>query len=203
MSQTSFKKIAEDKIQPKDFSFDRDNMLLAKKILKIYPKNYKESSIMPLLSIAQNQNNGWLPKKAIEYISDFLEIPEIKVLEIATFYSMYNLSPVGKFHIEVCTTSPCMLRGSDEILSFCEKKLAIQVGDISKDKMFSLSRVECLGACVNAPIVKINENYYEDLDLNSTDKLINNISSNKKIKIGSQSGRKGSEPRKISYDKKR
>ena len=203
MSLTSFKKIAEDKIQPKDFSFDRDNMLLAKKILKIYPKNYKESSIMPLLSIAQNQNNGWLPKKAIEYISDFLEIPEIKVLEIATFYSMYNLSPVGKFHIEVCTTSPCMLRGSDEILSFCEKKLAIQVGDISKDKMFSLSRVECLGACVNAPIVKINENYYEDLDLNSTDKLINNLSSNKKIKIGSQSGRKGSEPRKSSYDKKR
>ncbi len=203
MSQTSFKKIAEDKIQPKDFTFDRDNMLLAKKILKIYPKNYKESSIMPLLSIAQNQNNGWLPKKAIEYISDFLEIPEIKVLEIATFYSMYNLSPVGKFHIEVCTTSPCMLRGSDEILSFCEKKLAIQVGDISKDKMFSLSRVECLGACVNAPVVKINENYYEDLDLNSTDKLINNLSSNKKIKVGSQSGRKGSEPRKSSYDKKR
>ena len=203
MSQTSFKKIAEEKIQPKDFSFDRDNMLLAKKILKIYPKNYKESSIMPLLSIAQNQNNGWLPKKAIEYISDFLEIPEIKVLEIATFYSMYNLSPVGKFHIEVCTTSPCMLRGSDEILSFCEKKLAIHVGDISKDKMFSLSRVECLGACVNAPVVKINENYYEDLDLNSTDKLINNLSSNKKIKIGSQSGRKGSEPRKSSYDKKR
>ena len=178
-------------------------MLLAKKILKIYPKNFKESSIMPLLSIAQNQNNGWLPKKAIEYVSDFLEIPEIKVLEIATFYSMYNLSPVGKFHIEVCTTSPCMLRGSDEILSFCEKKLAIQEGGISKDKMFSLSRVECLGACVNAPIIKINKNYYEDLDLNSADKLINNISNDKKIKIGSQSGRKGSEPRKISYDKKR
>ena len=203
MSQTSFKKIAEEKIQPKDFSFDRDNMLLAKKILKIYPKNFKESSIMPLLSIAQNQNNGWLPKKAIEYVSEFLEIPEIKVLEIATFYSMYNLSPVGKFHIEVCTTSPCMLRGSDEILSFCEKKLAIQEGGISKDKMFSLSRVECLGACVNAPIIKINKNYYEDLDLNSTDKLINNLLNDKKIKIGSQSGRKGSEPRKSSYDKKR
>jgi len=203
MSQTSFKKIAEDKIQPKDFSFDRDNMLLAKKILKIYPKNFKESSIMPLLSIAQNQNNGWLPKKAIEYVSDFLEIPEIKVLEIATFYSMYNLSPVGKFHIEVCTTSPCMLIGSDEILAFCEKKLAIQEGEITKDKMFSLSRVECLGACVNAPVVKINKNYYEDLDLNSTDKLINNLLNDKKIKIGSQSGRKGSEPRKSSYDKKR
>ena len=189
MSQTSFKKIAEEKTQPKDFSFDRENMLLAKKILKIYPKNFKESSIMTLLSIA--------------YVSEFLEIPEIKVLEIATFYSMYNLSPVGKFHIEVCTTSPCMLRGSDEILSFCEKKLAIQEGEITKDKMFSLSRVECLGACVNAPVVKINKNYYEDLDLNSADKLINNISNDKKIKIGSQSGRKGSEPRKISYDKKR
>jgi len=203
MSQASFKKIAEDNIQPKEFSFEKENMLLAKKILKIYPKNYKESSIMPLLSIAQNQNNGWLPKKAIEYVSNLLEIPEIKVLEIATFYSMYNLSPVGKFHIEVCTTSPCMLRGSDDILSFCEKKLALKVGEITKDQMFSLSRVECLGACVNAPVVKINENYFEDLDLNTTDKLISNMASNKKIKIGSQSGRRGSEPRKVFYDKKR
>ena len=203
MSQASFKKIAEDNIQPKEFSFEKENMLLAKKILKIYPKNYKESSIMPLLSIAQNQNNGWLPKKAIEYVSNLLEIPEIKVLEIATFYSMYNLSPVGKFHIEVCTTSPCMLRGSDDILSFCEKKLAVKVGEITKDQMFSLSRVECLGACVNAPVVKINENYFEDLDLNTTDKLISNMASNKKIKIGSQSGRRGSEPRKVFYDKKR
>ena len=203
MSQTTFKKIAEEKVQPKEFCFDKQNILLAKKILKIYPKNFKESSIMPLLSIAQNQNNGWLPKKAIEYVASFLDIPEIKVLEIATFYSMYNLSPVGEFHIEVCTTSPCMLRGSDDILSFCEKKLAVQVGGISKDKMFSLNRVECLGACVNAPVVKINQDYYEDLDLNSTDKLISNITNKKKIKIGSQSGRKGSEPRKATNDKKR
>mgnify|MGYP001169220580 CR=1 FL=1 len=203
MSQISFKKIAEDNKQPEKFSFNSNNLILAKKILKIYPKNFKESSIMPLLSIAQNQNDGWLPKKAIEYVSSFLEVPEIKVLEIATFYSMYNLSPVGKFHIEVCATSPCMLRGSDEILSFCEKKLEIQVGETTKDKMFSLNKVECLGACVNAPVVKINQNYYEDLDLNTTDKLIDNITNNKKIKIGSQSGRRGSEPRKSSYDKKR
>ena len=203
MSQISFKKIAEDNKQPEKFSFNSNNLILAKKILKIYPNNFKESSIMPLLSIAQNQNDGWLPKKAIEYVSSFLEVPEIKVLEIATFYSMYNLSPVGKFHIEVCTTSPCMLRGSDEILSFCEKKLAIQVGETTRDKMFSLNKVECLGACVNAPIVKINQNYYEDLDLNTTNKLIDNITNNKKIKIGSQSGRRGSEPRKSSYDKKR
>ena len=203
MSQISFKKIAEDNKQPEKFSFNSNNLILAKKILKIYPTNFKESSIMPLLSIAQNQNDGWLPKKAIEYVSSFLEVPEIKVLEIATFYSMYNLSPVGKFHIEVCTTSPCMLRGSDEILSFCEKKLAIQVGETTRDKMFSLNKVECLGACVNAPVVKINQNYYEDLDLNTTNKLIDNITNNKKIKIGSQSGRRGSEPRKSSYDKKR
>tara|TARA_B100000963_G_C22430293_1_gene581823 strand:- start:539 stop:829 length:291 start_codon:yes stop_codon:yes gene_type:complete len=96
-----------------------------------------------------------------------------------------------------------MLRGSDDILSFCEKKLAVKVGEITKDQMFSLSRVECLGACVNAPVVKINENYFEDLDLNTTDKLISNMASNKKIKIGSQSGRRGSEPRKVFYDKKR
>ena len=168
----------------------------------MYPKNYQESSIMPLLSLAQNQNNGWLPKKAIEYVSDFLNIPEIKVLEMATFYSMYNLSPVGEYHIEICTTSPCMLRGSDEIVSNLEKNLGIGIGQLSEDKKFSLNKVECLGACVNAPIVKINEDYFEDLDLNSMNELINKINNNKKIKIGPQSSRKGSEPKK-KYDKKR
>ena len=162
----------------------------------MYPKNYKESSIMPLLSIAQNQNHGWLPKKAIEYVSSFLNVPEIKVLEIATFYSMYNLSPVGKNHIEVCTTSPCMLRGSDEILLKLKKLIGVNIGEVSKDCAFSLNKVECLGACVNAPIVKINENYYEDLNLQSIEELINKLLNNKKIKIGPQSSRKGSEPRK-------
>ena len=203
MTSGNFKKIANDSLQPKEFKFDKQNLNLATGIIKMYPKQFIESSIMPLLTLAQNQNNGWLPKKAIEYVSNLINVPEIKVLEMATFYSMYNLSPVGKFHIEICTTSPCMLRGSDDILSFCEKKLAVGVGGVSKDKMFSLSRVECLGACVNAPVVKINENYYEDLDLNTTDKLINNIANDKKVKIGSQSGRMGSEPRKSSYDKKR
>ena len=151
---------------------------------------------MPLLSLAQNQNNGWLPKKAIEYVSEFLEIPEIKVLELATFYSMYNLSPVGKFHIEICTTSPCMLRGSDEILSNFEKKLGIQSCNISEDNNFSLNRVECLGACVNGPVVKINENYYEDLNINSANDLLKNMNEGKKLKIGPQSSRKGSEPKK-------
>ena len=195
--ENNFKKFANEDFQPKDFTFNAVNLSKAKEILKIYPKNYKESSIMPLLSIAQYQNDGWLPKKAIEYVSKFLNVPEIKVLEIATFYSMYNLSPVGKNHIEVCTTSPCMLRGSDEILLKLKKLTGVSIGDISKDCVFSLNKVECLGACVNAPVVKINENYYEDLNLQSVEELINKLRNNKKIKIGPQTSRKGSEPRKI------
>ena len=194
--ENNFKKFANEDVQPKDFTFNAVNLSKAKEILKIYPKNYKESSIMPLLSIAQYQNDGWLPKKAIEYVSKFLNVPEIKVLEIATFYSMYNLSPVGKNHIEVCTTSPCMLRGSDEILVKLKKLIGISTGEISKDCVFSLNKVECLGACVNAPVVKINENYYEDLNLQSVEELINKLRNNKKIKIGPQTSRKGSEPRK-------
>ena len=194
--ENNFKKFANEDFQPKDFTFNAVNLSKAKEILKIYPKNYKESSIMPLLSIAQYQNDGWLPKKAIEYVSKFLNVPEIKVLEIATFYSMYNLSPVGKNHIEVCTTSPCMLRGSDEILVKLKKLTGISTGEISKDCVFSLNKVECLGACVNAPVVKINENYYEDLNLQSVEELINKLRNNKKIKIGPQTSRKGSEPRK-------
>ena len=148
---------------------------------------------MPLLSLAQKQSGGWLPKKAIEYVSIFLDVPEIKVLELATFYSMYNLSPVGKFHVEVCTTTPCMLRGADSIVLACKKKLGIEEGQITKDKNFSLNKVECLGACVNAPVLKINENYFEDLTIKSLENLITDLKNNKKLKIGSQSGRKSSE----------
>ena len=165
----------------------------------MYPSNFTESAIMPLLSIAQNQNNGWLPKKAIEYISGLINVPEIKVLESATFYSMYNLSPVGKFHIEVCTTTPCMLRGSDSMLNLCKKKLGIDVGQMTNDKLFSLGKVECLGACVNAPVVKVNEDYFEDLNSQTLDALINDFANNRKVKIGPQSKRRGSEPVK-KYD---
>ena len=192
----NFKKIANEELQPDNFSFSNENLLKAKDIVKMYPKNYRESSIMPLLSMAQSQNDGWLPKKAIEYVSKFLNVPEMKVLEIATFYSMYNLSPVGKHHIEICTTSPCMLRGSDNLLEKLKNWIGINTGEITDDNKFSLNRVECLGACVNAPVVKINENYYEDLDLQSFEKLINKLGSNKSVKIGPQSSRKGSEPKK-------
>ena len=192
----NFKKFANEEVQPDNFIFSNENLLKAREIVKMYPKNYKESSIMPLLSMAQSQNNGWLPKKAIEYVSKFLKVPEMKVLEIATFYSMYNLSPVGKHHIEICTTSPCMLRGSDNLLEKLKNWIGINTGEVSQDNKFSLNRVECLGACVNAPVVKINENYYEDLDLQSFEELINKLSNNKNVKIGPQSSRKGSEPKK-------
>jgi NADH-quinone oxidoreductase E subunit len=192
----NFKKIANEELQPDKFSFSSENIVKAKDIVKMYPKNYRESSIMPLLSMAQSQNDGWLPKKAIEYVSNFLNVPEMKVLEIATFYSMYNLSPVGKHHIEICTTSPCMLRGSDNLLEKLKNWIGINTGEITDDNKFSLNRVECLGACVNAPVVKINENYYEDLDLQSFEELINKLSKNKNVKIGPQSSRKGSEPKK-------
>lgn len=194
MSENKFKIIAEESMQPGNFRFSKENLLKAKKIIKMYPSNFKESSIMPLLSLAQGQNNGWLPKKAIEYVSEYIGVAEIKVLEIATFYSMYNLSPVGKYHIEVCTTTPCMLRGSDSMLNLCKKKLGIGLGEVSKDKNFSLGKVECLGACVNAPVVKINDDYYEDLNSQTLNKLIESISKDKKVKIGPQSKRNGTEP---------
>ena len=194
--EKSFKKIAEELIQPKKFAFDKDNLSKANKIVKMYPKNFKESSIMPLLTLAQEQNNGWIPKKAIEYISKFLKVSEIRVLELATFYSMYNLSPIGKYHIEVCTTSPCMLRGADSIMLKCKEKLGINIGELSKDKKFSINHVECLGACVNAPVIKINKDYYEDITINTCEEILNKLNNNKKIKVGPQSSRKGSEPTK-------
>ena len=195
--ESNFKKIARDSIQPKEFCFNKVNLKKALIMVKMYPSNYKESSIMPLLSLAQNQSGGWLPKKAIECISVFLKVPEIKVLELATFYSMYNLSPVGKHHIEVCTTTPCMLRGADSIVLACKKELGIENGQITKDKNFSLNKVQCLGACVNGPVLKINENYFEDLTVKLLENLIIDLKNNKKLKKGPQSGRKASEPFKV------
>ena len=193
MSTSKFKVIAEEQSQPLTFKFSSENVAKAKKIIKMYPSNFKESSIMPLLSMAQAQNHGWLPKKAIEYVSNFIEVPEIKVLEIATFYSMYNLSPVGKFHIEVCTTTPCMLRGSDDIARCIKDKLGIVSGQSTEDGKFSILEVECLGACVNAPIVQVNDDFYEDLDYDSMEVLIDSLYNDTPLPFGSAKGRYGSQ----------
>ncbi len=138
----NFKKIADEKIQPDSFEFTLSNKKIAEKIIKSYPQNYRESSIMPLLTLAQKQCGGWIPKIAMEYISNYLNVSEMRVLELATFYSMYNLSPIGKYHIEICTTTPCMLRGSYKILEKCKKSLNLNVGGLTNDLLFSLNEVD-------------------------------------------------------------
>ena len=189
-----FKKFADENDQPLEFEFTEANKKKALEVQKNYPQGYKESSIMPLLTLAQEQCGGWLPKKSIEYVANFLKVSEMRVLELATFYSMYNLSPVGKYHIEVCTTTPCMLRGAEDIVNICKRKLNLEVGKMSQKNLFSLVEVECLGACVNAPVAKIGDHYYEDLNEENFEKIIENITNNKKINKGSQILRKGSEP---------
>ena len=157
------------------FKFNNLNILKAKKILKKYPKKISQSAIIPLLHLAQEQLDGWLNKSSIEYISKYLKLPLINVYEVATFYHMFNLKKVGKNCIGVCTTTPCWLRGSDVILKKFEEDLNIKVGGITKDELFSLHETECLGACVDAPVIKINNNYYENLKLENIKKIVNNL----------------------------
>ena len=150
-------------------------MLVAEEILKKYPKTNKKSALMPFLYLAQKQNQNWIPLAAMKYIAKYLSIPYISVYEVATFYSMYNLSPVGKYFVQVCTTSPCLLRGADKIVKICKEKISQNESELSKDSNCSWIEVECLGACVNAPMMQINEDYYEDLNETNTIKIIESI----------------------------
>jgi NADH-quinone oxidoreductase subunit E len=150
-------------IKVESFSFNDDNLKKGKAIISNYPEGRERSALLPLLDLAQRQCGGWLPHVALEYVAEFLNLPFIRVYEVATFYSMFHLSPVGKHHIQICGTTPCWLRGSSDIMSTCEEKLKIKCGDVTTDAKFSLSEVECLGACVNAPVVQINDEYYENL----------------------------------------
>ena len=188
----SVKKISKD--QPKDFKFNETNLNLANKIILKYPENKQQSAVMPLLYLAQKQNNNWIPLQAMKYIAKFLRMPYIKVYEVATFYSMYNLAPVGKFFFQVCTTTPCMLRGAYSLVDVCKKKISTEENKISKDGKTSWMEVECLGACVNAPMMQINEDYYEDLDENKLESIIEKINNNERPIPGSYKGRKNSEP---------
>ena len=158
----SIKKIS--KVQPDNFEFSEKNLKEAKNIIKNYPEGKQQSAVMALLYIAQKQNNNWIPLAAMKYIGRFLSIPYIKVYEVATFYSMYNLSPVGRYFFQVCTTTPCMIRGAYDLVNVCKKKISEKQNELSKDKSCSWVEVECLGACINAPMIQINEDYYEDLD---------------------------------------
>ena len=157
------------------FKFNNSNVLKAKNIIKKYPKKFLRSAILPLLHLSQEQLGGWLNKSAIEYISKYLKIPLINVYEVASFYHMFNLKKVGKHCISVCTTTPCMLRGSDSILKKFERGLNIKTGEVTKDGSFSLHEIECLGACIDAPVIKINNNYYENLKLDDIKKIVKNL----------------------------
>lgn len=177
------------------FAFSAENVEKAKKIIAKYPAGRQESALMPLLDIAQRQNGGWLSKAAMDAVAEFLQMPYIRVYEVATFYTMYNLEPVGKNQVNVCTTTPCWLRGSDEIVSSCEKKLGVKLGQTTPDGLFTLREVECMGACVNAPMIQINDDYYEDLDATSTAQILDAFREGKAPKPGPQNGRKSSEPK--------
>ena len=190
----SLKKIHDD--QPKDFKFSEVNLKKAEEILKKYPKKNQKSAVMPFLYLAQKQNKNWIPLSAMKYIANYLSMPYISVYEVATFYTMYNLAPVGKHFVQVCTTTPCLLRGADKIVNLCKEKISLKENEISKNGNCSWMEVECLGACVNAPMVQINEDYYEDLDERSTRKILDALINDKPIKPGSFRGRKNTAPEK-------
>ena len=188
----SIKKISKE--QPENFEFNSINLDVANKITKNYPEGKQQSAVMALLYIAQKQNDNWIPLAAMKYIAKLLKMPYIKVYEVATFYTMYNLAPVGKYHIQICTTTPCMIRGSYDLIKVCKEKISDNENELLKTKNCSWTEVECLGACINAPMMQINDDYYEDLDKVSTEKIINQILDGQDPKPGSYKGRKNSEP---------
>ena len=165
-----YKKV--DFIQPDSFQFSIDNLKLVQETLNKYPIDNKKGAVMSLLYLAQKQHDNWIPRAAMDLIAKLLEMEPIHVYEVANFYTMYNKQPVGQYLIQICKTTPCWLRGSDAILNTCRTKLGIDIGETSKDKKFTIVEVECLGACVNAPIVQINDQYYENLDSKKIDKVI-------------------------------
>ena len=188
------KHVAKD--QPASFEFNTTNQKRIEEILKKYPPERKKSAVMPLLDLAQRQHNNWIPNAAIKKIGEILGVPYIKVYEVATFYTMYNLAPVGKYFVQVCTTSPCMIRGSGKIVNLCKKYISEKEGKLSEDKNSSWIEVECLGACVSAPMMQINDDFYEDLTEETATKIFEGIKNDKLPKPGSQKGRIGFEPNK-------
>ena len=182
------------------FKFSFENLKKVEQILKRYPEKNKKSAVMPLLYLAQRQNDNWIPLAAMKYIAKYLAMPYISVYEVATFYTMYNLSPVGKHFIQVCTTTPCLLRGADKIVKLCKENISPNENEISKKGSCSWIEVECLGACVSAPMIQVNEDYYEDLDEKSTKEILTSLINNKPLKPGSFRGRKNTAPEKISTD---
>ena len=192
----SLRRPAKD--QPESFEFSSVNIEAAKKIISNYPEGKQQSAVMALLYFAQRQNNNWIPLAAMKYIAKYLNMPYIKVYEVATFYSMYNLAPVGKYYYQVCTTTPCMLRGAYKLVDVCKSKISKKENELSENGNCSWVEVECLGACVNAPMIQINDDYYEDLDKDNFKELLFKLKNGNSIQKGSQIGRKCSEPQKVN-----
>jgi len=180
--------------QPESFEFTPDNLERARAHIAKYPTGRQASAVLPLLWIAQEQSGGWLPRAAMDHVAKVLEMAPIRVYEVATFYTMFNLQPVGRYLLQACTTTPCWLRGSDAVVEACERKLAIGVGGTTPDGLFTLVEVECLGACVNAPVLQVNDDFYEDLDGPATEALLDALREGKPPPAGSVIGRRGSEP---------
>jgi NADH-quinone oxidoreductase E subunit len=191
----SLKKVHDN--QPNEFKFSTDNLKKAEDILKKYPTKNKKSAVMPFLYLAQKQNKNWIPLAAIKYIAKYLSMSYISVYEVATFYTMYNLAPVGNYFVQVCTTTPCLIRGADKIVKICKEKISTKENEISKDGNCSWMEVECLGSCVSAPMIQVNDDYYEDLDEKNTIEILDSLIKNKPLKPGSYRGRKNTAPEKF------
>ncbi len=191
--------------QPENFEFNSKFKKSVKEAIECYPKGRQQSAVMPLLDLAQRQiaaegakanpvYGGWIPKAAMDHIANLLDMQKVKVYEVASFYSMYNTAPVGKYLLQFCSTTPCWLRGSDKIIEATKDHLNIGMGQTTADGKFTLIEVECLGACVNAPMVQINDDYYEDLTPDNMKEILDCLSEDLKPTIGSQTGRRASMP---------
>lgn len=180
--------------QPTSFEFSKESAEKASTYIAKYPAGRQASAVLPLLDLAQRQAGGWVPKAAMDHIASILGMAPIRVYEVASFYTMFNLAPVGKYLVQVCTTTPCWLRGSDDVMKACKNKLGIGRDESTEDGMFTVMEVECLGACANAPMIQINDDFYEDLTGELTEKLLGDLQAGKEVTMGSQTGRKGSAP---------
>ena len=187
------RRLAPPELQPKDFSFTAENFDWAKDQIAKYPEGRQQSAIIPILWRAQEQSGGWLPQKAIEHVAGLLGMANIRALEVATFYTMFNLERVGKFHVQLCGTTPCVLRGADKLLKLCHDKIGEQM-HVTADGKLSWVEVECLGACVNAPVAQINVDYYEDLSPATFTKILDDLAAGKEVKPGPQVDRQLSAP---------
>jgi NADH-quinone oxidoreductase subunit E len=190
----SIKKIS--KTQPELFEFTNENLIKAEKEIKKYPKGKKASAVLALLYLAQNQNDNWIPLAAIKYIGKLLDMSYIKVYEVVTFYSMFNMSPVGKYFVQVCTTTPCMIRGAKMLTNICKKHISQNQKELSQNKLCSWTEVECLGACVNAPMMQVNQDYFEDLDENKAEEIVLQLLNDNFPSPGSAKNRKSNAPEK-------